>query len=94
MGLRSIVMSLDVVEDRLLQLSHALEPAASQALLRQIPKPAFDQVQPGAAGRREVHVKPRVTREPAPDLGMLVGRVVVGDQVQLSFRIGCGVDVF
>ncbi|MBA4020299.1 MAG: hypothetical protein C0483_24320 [Pirellula sp.] len=39
-ALRSIIMLLDVVEDRMLQLSHAFKRAASQALLPQIPKPA------------------------------------------------------
>ena len=39
----------------------------------QVPKPAFDQVEPGRRGRGEVEVEPRVPLQPRPDLVVVVG---------------------
>ncbi len=90
---RLIVVKFDVFKNGLLELADAGERAAAQTLLGQISKPALDQVQPGTAGRSEVHVKPWVTSQPPPYLGMLVGRIVICHQVQFSLRIGRGIDV-
>jgi hypothetical protein len=42
---------------------------------------AFDLIDPRGEGRGEVHVKARMPFEPGLNLGVLVGGVVVGDQV-------------
>src|SRR6266536_5543192 len=49
-----------------------------------------DQVQPGAVGRREMHVEARVAGEPGADGGVLVGGVVVADHMQLAAWVGAG----
>ena len=62
----------------------------SAATLRCVPRrnqrgePAFDQVHPRPVGGREVHVEPRVLRQPPPDAGCLVRPVVVEDQVDVG----------
>jgi len=53
----------------------------------------FDGVEPGGRGRGEVEVEPRVPFEPGADLGMLVGGVIVDDQMQLSAGRGLAVDL-
>ena len=52
----------------------------------QIAKEAFDHVQPGGAGRREVHVEARVPRQPALHLRMFVRGIIVGNDVKLFAR--------
>ena len=47
----------DVLANRLLQLSDALEHAATDTLIGDVAEPSLDQIQPGTARRREVHVK-------------------------------------
>lgn len=78
----------DVGPELRLQVGHALERAASHALLCQVAKPAFDEVQPRSARRREVDVKPRSPGQPASHFRMLVRRVVVADDVQFDVGIG------
>jgi hypothetical protein len=48
------------------------------------PEPAFDLVDPGEAGRGEVHVEAVVAGQPCFDRGGLVGAVVVADQVDVG----------
>src|SRR5829696_10343668 len=55
-----------------------------------MPKPDLDQVQPGSRGRGEVDMDPGVRRQPGLYLGMLVGGVVVHDQVQLLVGVAAG----
>src|SRR6476659_10803471 len=52
----------------------------------QYPKPAFDQVEPRRRGRGEVEVEPGVFVQPLADVFVLVGGVVVQDQVDLQVR--------
>ena len=47
-------------------------------------EPAFDLVQPGSAGRREVQVIARVAGQPGPDRRRLVGGVIVEHQVDVE----------
>src|SRR6185312_16933923 len=47
----------------------------------------------GSRGRGEVKMKPGVPFEPGPHLGMLVRRIVVDDQMQLSASRGLAVDL-
>src|SRR3954468_11319863 len=51
---------------------------------------AFDEVEPAAAGWGEVDVDAGVLGQPRLDRGMLVGGVVVADEVQLDPRVGLG----
>ena len=49
--------------------------------LDELGEEALDGIEPGARGRREVEDEARVPVEPGADLGMLVGGVVVEDDV-------------
>ena len=75
----------DEVLDGLNQFFHAAKHSVADPVMRDFPKPAFDDVQPRTAGRRVVDMESLVPLEPRLDLGMLVRRVVVDDQVQVQF---------
>ena len=62
-----------------LELIYAAMDTALDLLIGEQREPAFDLVEPGGAGRREVEVIAPVAGEPGFDLRMLVGRIVVGD---------------
>src|SRR5260370_18320789 len=76
--------------DGLLQARDAVEAAAANGLRGDQAEPALDQVEPRGAGRGEVHVQARVRGQPLFDRGMLVGSVVVADQMQLQLGIALG----
>jgi len=76
---------IDVVEDGGDQLFDTAKDSATQAIFGQVAEESFHHVQPGAACGREVHVEAGMASEPALDLGMLVGGVVVHDHVDLLF---------
>src|ERR1035441_3508918 len=75
------VVMIDVVEHGADQFLHAAKGCAAQAILRQVAEEAFYHVQPRTAGRREVHMEAGMAAEPAFHLGMLVGGIVVDDQI-------------
>jgi len=52
------------------------------------PEEDLDHVQPRSRGRGEVHRDPRIAHQPRFHRGMVVGRVVVHDQVQRHSRLG------
>ena len=57
--------------------------AAAQLFFGEASEPAFHQVEPGRARRREVEMKARMTQQPTLDgRGFLVGGVVVDDQME------------
>ena len=60
---------------------HVREGAATDGLLRDDAEPAFDQIEPGCIGGREVNVESWPSCEPGFDLGMLVRSVVVDDEM-------------
>ena len=68
---------------RLLQTRFEVQDAAADPLLRQRAEEALDQVQPRGAGRDEVEVHALRALGPLPNLAVLVGRVVVQDDVDL-----------
>src|ERR1019366_1404391 len=76
-----LVPALDPLLDRHLEFFGRAVRAASQPLVGEFGEPALDHVHPRAVGGREVQVEPRVTEQPAVDLGRLVARDVVDDQV-------------
>jgi hypothetical protein len=73
-----LVVDPDVVVDGFDQVAHASECSAAHSFPPDFSKPPFDLVEPGGAGRGEVHVIPR-SRQPILDLGMFVGSVVIED---------------
>ena len=70
---------IEVVLDGGFEFSDALEHATADAIAGDQAEEALDLVEPGAGGRREVHVEARMALEPRLDLGVLVSGVVVGD---------------
>jgi hypothetical protein len=65
-----------------------VKAATSDALLGQITKPTFDQVQPRAGSRGEVQMEARMTFQPGFHARVFVGAAVVDDQMQFRFS-GC-----
>jgi hypothetical protein len=66
------------------------ESAATDGALGDEGEEALDLVEPGGIGGGEVDVPARPAGEPSPDLGMLVGSVVVDDEmdVELGWHVG------
>ena len=67
----------EVAVDGRLEVDDGAEDAALEPSLGQGGEEAFDGIQPGAGGRREVEGPAWMPGEPGPDLRMLVGGVVV-----------------
>ena len=80
------VMKGDVRVDGFGEFFDTAKDAAANALHGKVAKEAFDPVQPGGAGRREVKVEARIALLPRLDLFMLVRRVVLADEVNLFVR--------
>src|ERR1700730_4881457 len=77
------IVLLHVLFDGGDQFRYRAKDRTSQLVLGQVTKEAFDHVEPGGAGGREMHVKSRVLGKPRLYLGMLMGGIVVSDQMQL-----------
>jgi len=78
-------MTADVIRNGLDEFLDVAEGSATRALLGEVSKPAFDPIEPGTGRGGKVQVKARMATEPTLDTGMLVGGVVVHDQVQVEF---------
>jgi hypothetical protein len=70
-------MPVEVIVDRILQLGHAREGAAPDALRRNLCEEAFDEIEPGRTRRREVQLEARMLGQPRLHLGGLVRPVVI-----------------
>src|ERR1700735_5688455 len=68
------------------QIRHAVKDAAPQALFGHVSKEALHHIEPGRAGGREMQVKARTLGQPSLHRGMLMRRVIVQDQVELTIR--------
>ena len=64
------------------QLRHAGKHVSAQSFDRDVAEESLDHVQPRGRVRREMHVKLQILVQPCPHSGVLVGGVVIGDQVQ------------
>src|SRR4051812_23009702 len=65
-----------------------MEDPSSYLLLGNISKEPFDHIEPRSAGWRIVHVEPWMLREPVPDRGVLVGGIIIGNQVKFFLLRG------
>ncbi len=72
----------DVGFDGTDQFRDAGKYAAAQTLGGEVAEEAFDHIQPRGRGGGEMHVETRVFLQPFLDLGVLVGGVVVADQMK------------
>jgi len=85
-GLRVGVMMLDIVFYCCYELVDRSKRSAADTFCRKIAKEPLNHVEPRCARRREVHVKPFVSREPTLHFVMLVGSIIVGDE--MNFQVG------
>lgn len=76
------------------QLGHALETALPDYVVGELAEEAFDHVHPGGAGRGEVQANAGVLCYPVADGRVLVGGVVVDDEVQRQLFRSLAVDLF
>jgi hypothetical protein len=79
-------VAVKIVEDGILELGHARERAAADALLRNLSEEALDEIEPGGAGRREVQI------ESALHSLRLVGPVFVQHEVDVELPLRAPVD--
>ncbi len=80
-------MARDILLNRRDEFGDAAEDPTPNPLVRQVTEEAFHKVEPRTAGWREMHVNARMALEPSLDLRMLVGGIVIRDQVQ-GFVLG------
>jgi len=83
-GLEVVMREVDV--DGSDQLGDAGKAAFSDDVISELAKEALHQVEPGRAGGGEVDVNAGMFCQPGADGGVLVGRVIIDDQVQGEFR--------
>ncbi len=83
------VVAVEVVVDRVLEVGNAPEDAAAETLAGDLGEEALDEVEPGSAGRREVHVEARSWRARAAP-GVFVRGVVVDHEVEVEVVLGAG----
>ena len=69
------------------QFWHASEHASPDPFRGEFAEEAFDQIEPGAARGCEMHMESGMPLEPPLHLRVLVGRIVVGDEMQ-GFVLG------
>ena len=78
----------EVYVDGLHQLRNAGKTAVTYDVISARAKKAPHPIHPGEAGRGEVQVDPRMLGQPRLDDGVLVGGVVVADQMKFEFPGG------
>ena len=64
-----------------LQIGDRAEDAAADALPGHLGKEVLDRIEPGGRGRGEVEGPARMARQPGQHFGMLVGGIVVEDDM-------------
>ena len=69
------------------------EAAGADHIARQVGEEAFDKIEPGRGGRREMHLEARPLVRPRAHLRMLVGGVIVGDQMQIDAARRLAIDL-
>ncbi len=80
-GFGGFVGVCDEAVDSSLEIDEGMEDTALEPPLGEFGEEAFDGVEPRAGCRREVKCEALVAVEPSPDLRMLMGGVVVEDDV-------------
>src|ERR1700746_2034844 len=89
-GLGVLVPVFHEVGNGSLQLGHTVEAGASDRLLANHAEPALHQIEPRSAGGSEVEMKARMPHQPLAPGRMVMGSIVVADQMQLPARIATG----
>src|SRR4029077_18077015 len=76
-----------------LQVDDGVERAAADSLVGNQSKPTFDLIEPGAVSGREVQMEARTARQPGAHPRMLMGRIVIADQMNVQFLRDVGLDM-
>jgi len=86
-------MGVDEAVDLFDEVGGGIERATSNSALSDESEEAFDLVEPGGVSGREVDMPTRAAGEPSSDLGMLVGSIVVDDEMDVELGRHIGLDV-
>ena len=76
-----------------LEIDDGMEHTAFQPPFRELGEEALDGIEPGGRCRREVEMEPWMALQPCLDLGVLVGRVVVDDEMDVPVLWGLAIDL-
>ena len=79
-----LVMSFNVLLDNTNQRRDIVKATPADLFLGQFTEPPLHHVQPGSGCRREVELEAWMPTEPGPDARMLVGAVIIHDEVELQ----------
>jgi hypothetical protein len=83
-GLGVLIVMFDELIDLALQIGHRVERAATDRLICNERKPAFDLVQPRAISGREVQMEAHTPGKPRTHLRVFVSSGVVADQMHIE----------
>ena len=75
------------------QVGNAFENTPANTFVCDLPEPALDQIQPGAGSRDEVQMEPWMPFEPGFNSRMLVGAVIVDDEMEIVARGSLGINL-
>ncbi len=87
-----LIVNGKVVIDSGIEFADASKHASTNPFVGEIAKEALHHIQPGCGSRSEVNVDSLVTLEPAFHSRMLVGGIVVDDQMELFVLGGLAFD--
>ena len=85
-GLGSAIVVTDIAHELAGQVLDRGEDPAGNDIALDPGEPVFDLIEPRGVSRCEVKVPTRTTCEPGFDLGMLMGGIVVDDEMDVEFR--------
>src|SRR5271165_218780 len=84
-GFGVLIVDADELLNGMDQLRDTLKNTTADSFARNFTKPALDQIEPGRTGGSKMQMKARVFFQPLMDIVMVVGSIVVQDQVQIQF---------
>ena len=84
---------IEAGRDGTFQIGNVAEHAAPDLIFGDVAEESLDQIEPGCTGRREVQMEARMLGQPGADLGVLVGGVVVDDQMQIKRPRGASIQM-
>jgi hypothetical protein len=82
------VVMIEIFTNGGFEFRDAREHAAADAIAGDQAEEAFDLVEPGRRGGREMHVETGMLGQPSLDRRVFMGRVVIRDQMQAE-ALGC-----
>ena len=93
-GLGMGVVVRNVVVDGGGELGHTLEGTATNTLGGYFSEPTLYKIEPRRRCRNKMELKARMPGKPCLDRWMLVGRIIIGDAVNIQLLRRCPVDSF